>query len=69
METMQNRYKHAQKDYGEDRPFDEWNSRSGMPEYFRGYTFNQWPNAEEMYRPEDLEKLDSIKGLLGITGN
>ena len=73
METMQNRYGHAQAEaakYGEKiAPFDEWNSRSGMPEYFRGYTFNQWPNAEEMYRPEDLEKLDSIKGLLGITGN
>jgi len=69
METMQKRYSHAQKDYGEDRPFDVWNNRSGMPEYFRGYTFNQWPNAEEMYRPEDIEKLDSIKGLLGITGN
>ena len=64
---MRERYKVHQQEYGEKRPFSEWLSTSGMPEYFRGYTFNQWQNPEQMYTPEQLKILDKIKTYVGVT--
>ena len=70
METMQKRYGHAQAEaakYGEKvAPFDVWNSRSGMPEFFRGLTFKQWENAREMYTPKQIKQLEGIQDLLEI---
>lgn len=65
-ELMRERYEYHRKNFGEQRGYETWKERSGMPEYFRGYTFDQWPNAKRMYSPEQLQKLDAVRGYLGI---
>lgn len=67
-ELMRERYEYHRKNFGEQRGYEAWKERSGMPEYFRGYTFDQWPNAKRMYSPEQLQKLDTVRGYLGIGG-
>lgn len=52
--------------YKETRPFEQWLEMSGLPGYFRGYTFNQWPDARGMYNAEQLKMLDEVKKYLGI---
>lgn len=65
--TMRERYAYHQQKLGEKRPYEDWLEISGMPEYFRGYTFNQWgENAKQMYTPEQLQYLDKIRQYLGI---
>jgi hypothetical protein len=65
--VMKERYKVHQQRYGEKRPFEEWLQTAGMPEYFRGYTFNQWNKPEEMYTQQQLQILDKIKEYVGVT--
>lgn len=64
--VMRGRYQHHVDKFGESRPYQDWLGRTGMPEYFRGYTFNQWPNAAEMYSPAQIQQLDAIRSYLGI---
>ena len=52
--------------FKETRPFEEWAKASGIPGYFRGYTFNQWPDSSKMYTPEQLNTLNAVKKYLGI---
>jgi hypothetical protein len=33
---------------------------------FRGYTFNQWENAKDMYTPQQLQVLDQVRKYLGV---
>lgn len=63
---LKKRYEYAVKKEGERRPYDEWKTASGLPEYFRGYTFDQWPDAKQMYGKEQIQILDQIKQYLGI---
>lgn len=65
-ETMRRRYAEHQSQFGESRPYEQWLSQTGMPELLRGYTFDQWPNAERMYTPEQLSILDKIRGHVGV---
>ena len=65
--TMEKRYQ-WHKEHGEKRPFEQWKDSAGLPEYFRGYTFDQWDNASHMYTPEELKILDEIRKYLGISG-
>ena len=46
-----------------------WWQRAGLPEYFRGYPFKQWGSDEEakqMYNPQQLQILDSVRQYLGV---
>lgn len=65
--VLQERYAYHRENLGENRPFDVWAQQTGLPELFRGYTFNQWgEGAEKMYTPQQLEVLDATKKYLGI---
>jgi len=62
---MRDQYTYARQNEGEKRSFNEWRDTSGMPAYFRGYTFDQWgPDSKSYYTPEQLQMLDSMKGYL-----
>jgi hypothetical protein len=64
---MQERYKFHQQNFGEKRPYDLWLQHTGIPEMFRGYTFDQWgPNAAKKYTPEQLNILNQVRQYLGI---
>ena len=67
-QRLQEQYQYYQQhpDYKEQRPYQEWEKASGMPGYFRGYTFNQWPDSAKMYTPEQLNTLNAVKKYLGI---
>ena len=67
-QRLQEQYQYYQQhpDYKEQRPYQEWEKASGMPAYFRGYTFNQWPDSSKMYTPEQLNTLNAVKKYLGI---
>lgn len=62
--TMKARYAEHRKQFGEKRPYQQWKESTGLPEFFRGYTFDQWPNASKYYTPEQLKKLDAVKSYL-----
>lgn len=63
---MQERYQWDRSNQGETRPFEEWANASGYPAMFRGYTFDQWPNAEKHYTKDQLKILDNVRSYLGI---
>ena len=67
-ETLKEQYKWYQNDpeFKETRPYEEWLNISGLPAFFRGYTFDQWEDAKEMYTPEQLKTLDAVRSYLGI---
>jgi hypothetical protein len=59
---LQDQYDYAQKNEGETGSFDDWKERAGMPGFFRGYTFQQWPKDfnDKAYTPEQRQKLDAL---------
>lgn len=57
---LQEQYQYAQKNEGEKRSFGEWYQTSGLPAYFRGYAFQQWPDAQKYYTPQQLKKFDGM---------
>jgi hypothetical protein len=65
-ETMRKRYAYHRDNLGEKRDYETWKETSGMPEYFRGYTFDQWPDAQRFYSPQQLKKLDEIRQYVGV---
>jgi hypothetical protein len=62
----QYKYYHEHPEYKESRPFEYWKKASGMPGYFRGYTFDQWENSKDAYTPQQLRVLDEVKKYLGV---
>lgn len=67
-EQLKVKYEYEKKNYGEDRPFEQWAERSGKPGMFRGYTFDQFSEDEikEAYTEEQLKILDEARDYLGI---
>jgi len=67
-QRLQQQYQYYQQhpEYKEQRPYQEWEKASGMPGYFRGYTFNQWDNPQEMYTPQQIQMLDQVRKYLGV---
>lgn len=57
---LRDQYQYAQKYEQERRPFAQWKERSGLPGYFRGYAFQQWENAEELYTPDQIKLFDAM---------
>lgn len=66
-ETMRKRYDYHKANLGENRDYETWKEHSGMPEFFRGYTFDQWPDAKKFYSPQQIQKLDKVREYLGVT--
>lgn len=62
----QYQYYQQHPEYKEDRPFEDWKKASGLPGYFRGYTFNQWENAKDLYTPQQIQALDLVRKYLGV---
>lgn len=67
-QMLHGRYQHAVQSQGEQRPFQDWATASGIPALFRGYTFKQWPDEfnKKMYSPEQMGILDRVRELLKI---
>ena len=65
---MQKRYEYHKANMGETRSYDEWLRMTGLPEVFRGYTFNQWPAefSQKYYSPEQMKTLNDVRSYLGI---
>lgn len=59
-DRLRKQYAHAQASFGEKRPFDAWAESSGVPAYFRGRPFQQWPDSDDMYTPKQREMLDGM---------
>lgn len=59
---LREQYQHAQKHEGERRPYEQWREQSGLPAYFRGYPFQQWPKEfnDKAYTPEQKRLLDDM---------
>lgn len=59
---LQDQYQYAQKNEGENRSYDDWKAVSGMPGFFRGYAFRQWPDEfnDKVYTPEQKANLDGM---------
>jgi hypothetical protein len=51
---------------GETRSFEDWKETAGLPAYFRGYTFGQWPSSfnQKAYTPDQMKKLDGVMDYL-----
>jgi hypothetical protein len=61
-DRLRSQYQFAQKNFGEERPYEQWYERTGLPGYFRGYPFQQWPEDfnETAYTPEQRQLLDEM---------
>lgn len=61
---LREQYEYAKANFGEKRSFRDWYKISGLPAYFRGYAFQQWDKAEEMYTPQQLKMFDEMNAYL-----
>jgi hypothetical protein len=69
-EKLQRDYEYAKQNDHETRPFNQWAELSRLPAYYRGYTFDQWPENwnRNFYSPEQIKNLDQVRQYLGVTG-
>jgi len=61
-DRLKSQYEWAQKNEGETRPFEDWKTATGLPAYFRGYAFKQWPQEfnDTAYTPEQRASFDEM---------
>lgn len=64
LSTLEDQYKWSVQHEGETRPLEKWKEKAGIPAYFRGYAFGQWPNSEHMYTPEQVHMFDQMNSYL-----
>lgn len=59
---LREQYEHARANEGEKRNFDAWRENTGLPAYFRGYAFKQWPQeaVKELYTQKQLDLSDDL---------
>ena len=59
---LQDQYQWAQKNEGETRSFEDWKNTAGLPGFFRGYAFQQWPKEfnDRAYTPEQRQMFDQM---------
>ena len=69
-ETMMSRYEYHKNNLGEERDFDSWSERTGYPELFRGYVFNQFDEEtiNNLYSSEQKIILNDIKNYITKKG-
>jgi hypothetical protein len=67
-QRLMGQYKHYVSQ-GEERPYEQWEQMTGLPAYFRGYAFKQWPDEfnERAYTPEQREMFDRMMNQLTNT--
>lgn len=65
-QRLKEQYQYAVKHEGETRPYEEWRAMSGLPAYFRGYPFQQWPKefTDKAYTDEQRQQLDAMMNYL-----
>lgn len=61
---LKRQYDYAVRKEGEERPFEQWYERTGLPGYFRGYAFQQWDGAEQLYTPKQRQMFDQMMDYL-----
>lgn len=61
---LQRQYQWAQQNEDEQRPYQDWETHSGLPAYFRGYPFQQWEDAAGFYTPDQLAMFDEMMAYL-----
>lgn len=63
---LADQYEHAKTNGGETRSFEKWRETSGLPAYFRGYAFKQWPDEfnKVAYTPAQTKMLDGMMSYL-----
>lgn len=64
--TLREQYRWAKRNAGETRSFAKWARVSGVPAYFRGYAFGQWPQDQipQLYTPEQMQMFDQMNAYL-----
>lgn len=64
---LQEQYRWAQQNEGEQRSYPDWYEAVGLPAYFRGYAFKQWPDEfnAKAYTPDQRSEMDRMLGYLG----
>ncbi len=63
-QKLKEQYQYSVKNFGEKRPYEKWEEVSGLPAYFRGHLFQQWPKSESMYTPQQLESFGQLNQYL-----
>ena len=63
LDVMKERYKYHKENFNEQRDFNSWLERTGYPELFRGYVFNQFDGEakKDLYSPKQKTILNEIK--------
>ncbi len=57
---LREQYQHARDYERETRPYESWEEQTGMPGYFRGYPFQQWPDPDIYYTDTQRAMLDDM---------
>ena len=60
---LQQQYRWAVQNAGERRPYEKWLEMSGLPAYFRGYAFQQWPaevHGQALYTPQQIQMFNQM---------
>lgn len=59
---LQEQFVWAQNHENEQRSYEDWLKASGLPAYFRGYAFKQWPDDfnEKAYTPDQRKMFDEM---------
>ncbi len=65
-EMLKNQYAHAQQNENETRSYEDWKSNTGVPAFFRGHPFQQWPADfnQRAYTPQQVQMLDDMMNYL-----
>jgi hypothetical protein len=62
MDRLVSQYKWSQAHERERRNFSDWLTSSGLPAYFRGMPFQQWPQDQTRgwYTPQQMQMFDEM---------
>lgn len=61
-DILKDQYDYAKKNEGETRDYETWKDNTGLPAYFRGYAFQQWPQDfnQQAYTPQQMKLFDAM---------
>lgn len=60
LQRLRDQYSWAKMNAGETRSYNDWYKAEGLPAYFRGYAFGQWPDSEKLYTKDQLKDFDNL---------
>lgn len=68
-QMLQQQYQHALQNEGESRPYDQWLNMTGMPAWFRGRAFEQWPSdfTDKTYSDPQKQLISAVQKYVGYT--